>query len=86
MSQSLAGLDIEALRETINASSQEIGRATDVLEAAEVAQNPSLSMLLTLGLVLLLIFFVTKKGGGKSVPFNSLILNCSVSFLGLYFI
>nr|ULQ69359.1 ATPase subunit 6 [Flagellaria indica] len=30
--------------------------------------NPSLSMLLTLGLVLLLIFFVTKKGGGKSVP------------------
>jgi F-type H+-transporting ATPase subunit a len=30
--------------------------------------NPSLSMLLTLGLVLLMIFFVTKKGGGKSVP------------------
>nr|AFB35028.1 ATPase subunit 6 [Phormium tenax] len=30
--------------------------------------NPSLSMLLTLGLVLLLLFFVTKKGGGKSVP------------------
>nr|ULQ69499.1 ATP synthase F0 subunit 6 [Guzmania conifera] len=30
--------------------------------------NPSLSMLLTLGLVLLLFFVVTKKGGGKSVP------------------
>lgn len=30
--------------------------------------NPSLSMLLTLGLVLLILFFVTKKGGGKSVP------------------
>ncbi|PKU59553.1 ATP synthase subunit a [Dendrobium catenatum] len=30
--------------------------------------NPSLFMLLTLGLVLLLISFVTKKGGGKSVP------------------
>nr|ULQ69243.1 ATP synthase F0 subunit 6 [Ecdeiocolea monostachya] len=30
--------------------------------------NPSLSMLLTLGLVLLLIYVVTKKGGGKSVP------------------
>ena len=30
--------------------------------------NSSLSMLLTLGLVLLLVFFVTKKGGGKSVP------------------
>jgi F-type H+-transporting ATPase subunit a len=30
--------------------------------------NPSLSMLLTLGLVLLLLSFVTKKGGGKSVP------------------
>nr|ULQ69480.1 ATPase subunit 6 [Guaduella oblonga] len=30
--------------------------------------NPSLSMLLTLGLVLLLLFVVTKKGGGKSVP------------------
>jgi len=30
--------------------------------------NPSLFMLLTLGLVLLLIYFVTKKGGGKSVP------------------
>nr|BCT43307.1 ATPase subunit 6 [Musella lasiocarpa] len=30
--------------------------------------NPSLSLLLTLGLVLLLLFFVTKKGGGKSVP------------------
>jgi F-type H+-transporting ATPase subunit a len=29
--------------------------------------NPSLSMLLTLGLVLLVIFVVTKKGGGKSV-------------------
>ena len=61
MSQSLAGLDIEALRETINASSQEIGRATDVLEAAEVAQNPSLSMLLTLGLVLLLIFVFVSR-------------------------
>nr|ULQ69821.1 ATP synthase F0 subunit 6 [Paepalanthus alpinus] len=30
--------------------------------------NPSLFMLLTLGLVLLLLFVVTKKGGGKSVP------------------
>nr|ANY30702.1 ATPase subunit 6 [Triantha glutinosa] len=30
--------------------------------------NPSLSMLLTLSLVLLLLYFVTKKGGGKSVP------------------
>lgn len=30
--------------------------------------NPSLSMLLTVGLVLLLVFVVTKKGGGKSVP------------------
>nr|BCT42992.1 ATPase subunit 6 [Musa velutina] len=30
--------------------------------------NPSLSLLLTLGLVLLLLFLVTKKGGGKSVP------------------
>ncbi|XP_034585914.1 ATP synthase subunit a [Setaria viridis] len=30
--------------------------------------NPSLSMLLTLGLVLLLLYVVTKKGGGKSVP------------------
>lgn len=30
--------------------------------------NPSLSMLLTLGLVLLLLSVVTKKGGGKSVP------------------
>nr|YP_010131838.1 ATPase subunit 6 [Chrysopogon zizanioides]QPZ94358.1 ATPase subunit 6 [Chrysopogon zizanioides] len=30
--------------------------------------NLSLSMLLTLGLVLLLVFVVTKKGGGKSVP------------------
>nr|WOE91497.1 ATPase subunit 6 [Gastrodia elata] len=30
--------------------------------------NPSLFMLLTLGLVLLLLYFVTKKGGGKSVP------------------
>nr|ULQ69415.1 ATP synthase F0 subunit 6 [Georgeantha hexandra] len=30
--------------------------------------NPSLSMLLTLGLVLLLLFVVTKKGGGKPVP------------------
>ncbi len=30
--------------------------------------NPSLSMLLTLGLVLFLVFVVTKKGGGKSVP------------------
>lgn len=30
--------------------------------------NPSLSMLLTLGLVLCLLFVVTKKGGGKSVP------------------
>nr|WOE91419.1 ATPase subunit 6 [Gastrodia crispa] len=30
--------------------------------------NPSLFMLLTLGLVLLLLSFVTKKGGGKSVP------------------
>jgi F-type H+-transporting ATPase subunit a len=30
--------------------------------------NPSLSMMLTLGLVLLLVFVVTKKGGGKSVP------------------
>nr|ULQ70049.1 ATP synthase F0 subunit 6 [Xyris indica] len=30
--------------------------------------NSSLSMLLTLGLVLLLILLVTKKGGGKSVP------------------
>ena len=30
--------------------------------------NPSLSMLLTLGLVLLLLFVITKKGGGKSVP------------------
>ena len=30
--------------------------------------NLSLSMLLTLGLVLLMVFVVTKKGGGKSVP------------------
>nr|AFI44328.1 ATPase subunit 6 [Silene vulgaris] len=30
--------------------------------------NPSLFMLLTLSLVLLLLYFVTKKGGGKSVP------------------
>nr|YP_009430376.1 Atp6 [Bupleurum falcatum]ARR27508.1 Atp6 [Bupleurum falcatum]QWX88281.1 ATPase subunit 6 [Glycyrrhiza glabra] len=30
--------------------------------------NPSLFMLLTLSLVLLLVYFVTKKGGGKSVP------------------
>ena len=30
--------------------------------------NPSLFMLLTLSLVLLLIYFVTKNGGGKSVP------------------
>ncbi|KAL5067446.1 hypothetical protein RYX36_018333, partial [Vicia faba] len=30
--------------------------------------NPSLFMLLTLNLVLLLVHFVTKKGGGKSVP------------------
>nr|ULQ69269.1 ATP synthase F0 subunit 6 [Eriocaulon australe] len=30
--------------------------------------NPSLFMLLTLGFVLIIIFFVTKKGGGKSVP------------------
>nr|ANY30727.1 ATPase subunit 6 [Najas guadalupensis] len=30
--------------------------------------NPSLSMLLTLSLVLLMLSFVTKKGGGKSVP------------------
>ena len=30
--------------------------------------NPSLFMLLTLSLVLLLVHFVTKKGGGKSVP------------------
>nr|YP_010574197.1 ATP synthase F0 subunit 6 [Zostera japonica]YP_010574207.1 ATP synthase F0 subunit 6 [Zostera japonica]YP_010574212.1 ATP synthase F0 subunit 6 [Zostera japonica]ARX11109.1 ATP synthase F0 subunit 6 [Zostera noltei]UZH94049.1 ATP synthase F0 subunit 6 [Zostera japonica]UZH94059.1 ATP synthase F0 subunit 6 [Zostera japonica]UZH94064.1 ATP synthase F0 subunit 6 [Zostera japonica] len=30
--------------------------------------NPSLSMLLTLCLVLLTLYFVTKKGGGKSVP------------------
>ncbi|KAM0851213.1 hypothetical protein ACQ4PT_052552 [Festuca glaucescens] len=30
--------------------------------------NLSLSMLLTIGLVLLLFFVVTKKGGGKSVP------------------
>nr|ANY30730.1 ATPase subunit 6 [Thalassia hemprichii] len=30
--------------------------------------NPSLSMLLTLSLVLLMFDFVTKKGGGKSVP------------------
>nr|ANY30729.1 ATPase subunit 6 [Enhalus acoroides] len=30
--------------------------------------NPSLSMLLTLSLVLLMFYFVTKKGGGKSVP------------------
>ncbi|KAJ9128865.1 hypothetical protein P3X46_034391 [Hevea brasiliensis] len=30
--------------------------------------NPSLFMLLTLSLVLLLFYFVTKKGGGKSVP------------------
>nr|YP_009652459.1 ATPase subunit 6 [Schisandra sphenanthera]QCF45720.1 ATPase subunit 6 [Schisandra sphenanthera] len=30
--------------------------------------NPSLSMLLTIGLVLLLVHFVTKKGGGNSVP------------------
>nr|YP_010833598.1 ATP synthase F0 subunit a [Jatropha curcas]WFG81224.1 ATP synthase F0 subunit a [Jatropha curcas] len=30
--------------------------------------NPSFFMLLTLSLVLLLIYFVTKKGGGKSVP------------------
>jgi F-type H+-transporting ATPase subunit a len=30
--------------------------------------NPSLSMLLTLGLVLFLLIVVTKKGGGKSVP------------------
>lgn len=30
--------------------------------------NSSLSMLLTLGLVLLLVFVVTKKGGGKLVP------------------
>jgi F-type H+-transporting ATPase subunit a len=30
--------------------------------------NPSLSMLLTLSLVLLMLYFVTKKGGGKSVP------------------
>lgn len=30
--------------------------------------NPSLSMLLTLGFVLLLLYVVTKKGGGKSVP------------------
>lgn len=30
--------------------------------------NSSLSMLLTLGLVLLILYFVTKKGGGKSVP------------------
>nr|ULQ69293.1 ATP synthase F0 subunit 6 [Eriocaulon brownianum]ULQ69327.1 ATP synthase F0 subunit 6 [Eriocaulon schochianum] len=30
--------------------------------------NPSLFMLLTLGLVLILLFVVTKKGGGKSVP------------------
>nr|P07925.1 RecName: Full=ATP synthase subunit a; AltName: Full=F-ATPase protein 6 [Zea mays]AAA70270.1 ATPase subunit 6 [Zea mays] len=37
--------------------------------------NLSLSMLLTLGLVLLLVFVVTKKGGGKSVPnaFQSLV-------------
>ncbi|KAI3966672.1 hypothetical protein MKW92_023291 [Papaver armeniacum] len=30
--------------------------------------NPSLSMLLTLGLVLLLVHFVTKNGGGNLVP------------------
>ncbi|VFQ93860.1 unnamed protein product [Cuscuta campestris] len=30
--------------------------------------NPSFSMLLTLSLVLLLLYFVTKKGGGNSVP------------------
>jgi len=30
--------------------------------------NPSLFMLLTLSLVLLLVHFVTKNGGGKSVP------------------
>nr|ULQ69267.1 ATP synthase F0 subunit 6 [Eriocaulon alpestre]ULQ69349.1 ATP synthase F0 subunit 6 [Eriocaulon sp. TanCM1256] len=30
--------------------------------------NPSLFMLLTLGLVLIILFVVTKKGGGKSVP------------------
>ncbi|RWR97723.1 ATP synthase F0 subunit 6 mitochondrion [Cinnamomum micranthum f. kanehirae] len=30
--------------------------------------NPSLSMLLTLSLVLLLVHFVTKNGGGNSVP------------------
>ncbi|KAL8104634.1 hypothetical protein AgCh_028746, partial [Apium graveolens] len=30
--------------------------------------NPSLFMLLTLGLVLLLVHFVTKNGGGNSVP------------------
>nr|YP_009430318.1 ATP synthase F0 subunit 6 [Nicotiana attenuata]ASZ83464.1 ATP synthase F0 subunit 6 [Nicotiana attenuata] len=30
--------------------------------------NPSLFMLLTLSLVLLLVYFVTKKGGGNSVP------------------
>lgn len=30
--------------------------------------NPSLFMLLTLSLVLLLLYFVTKKGGGNSVP------------------
>ena len=30
--------------------------------------NPSFFMLLTLSLVLLLFYFITKKGGGKSVP------------------
>ncbi|KAL2943148.1 ATP synthase subunit a [Bienertia sinuspersici] len=30
--------------------------------------NPSLFMLLTLSLVLLLLHFVTEKGGGNSVP------------------
>ena len=30
--------------------------------------NPSFFMLLTLSLVLLLVYFVTKKGGGNSVP------------------
>ncbi|KAL2893684.1 ATP synthase subunit a [Bienertia sinuspersici] len=30
--------------------------------------NPSLFMLLTLSLVLLLLHFVTKRGGGNSVP------------------
>lgn len=73
------GVSGEAFREAINAVGQSGASPLDQFEIVPLIPmnignfyfsftNPSLFMLLTLGFFLLLIHFVTKKGGGNLVP------------------